>query len=42
MGLPLGSTGWRGATNATWVGAVNPNGTTGLGDVGPQVSKIGP
>ncbi len=32
----LASTGWPGATNDNWLGAVDPNASTGLGAVGPR------
>jgi hypothetical protein len=32
----LSTTGWPGGTSASWVGAVNPSASTGLGDVGPR------
>jgi hypothetical protein len=34
MGKNLASTGWPGAASALWVGAVDPDAATGLGDVG--------
>jgi hypothetical protein len=37
----LSATGWPGSTAASWVGAVDPNASTGLGAVGPRPRGAG-